>query len=66
MTAAIDDFVEEWSQHFKPNECKNFNLEAIKLSEEKQNLPFLKPAQPSSLPYWLMKLRFRFAHQPIL
>ena len=39
MTAAINDFVKEWSQHFKPNECKNINLEVIKLSKEKHKLP---------------------------
>ena len=40
MTAAIYDCVEEWSQHIKPHECKNMNLEAIKQSKEKHNLPF--------------------------
>ena len=39
MTAAINDFVKKWSQHFKPNEGKNINPEAIKLSKEKHNLP---------------------------
>ena len=43
MTAAFNDFVKEWSQHFKPNECKNINLEAIKLCNEKHNL------EPTSL-----------------
>ena len=40
MAAAIKKFIEEWSQYFKPNECKNINLEAIKQCEEKHNLPF--------------------------
>ena len=39
MTAEINDFVEEWSQHFKPNECKNINVEIIKTRKQKLNLP---------------------------
>ena len=43
MTATINDFVEEWLQHFKPNKCKNIQLEVIKLCKEKRNFPSLKP-----------------------
>ena len=39
MTAAINDFVKEQSQHIKSNKCKNINLKAIKLCKEKHNLP---------------------------
>ena len=45
MTAAINDFVKEWSQLFKPNKCKNFNLETTKLCKKKKNnITSLKPA----------------------
>ena len=30
MTAAINDFVEEWSKYFKTDKWKNIKLEAIK------------------------------------
>ena len=43
MIVAINYFVKEWSQHLKPNEWKNINLEAIKLGKEKQKLTFRKP-----------------------
>ena len=57
MTAAIND----WSQHFQPNKCKNINIEPTKPSKEKHILPLVN--QPFSLHYWLIKLRLGFAHQ---
>ena len=51
MTAAINDFVKEWSQHFKPNECKTIKLEVIKLCKEKTQLTSLKAAFPH---YWVL------------
>ena len=44
--------------------ARNINLNAIKLSKEKHNLLLVN--QPSSLHYWLIKLRFRFVHQLII
>ena len=42
MTAAINDFVKEQSQHFKPNKCKKTStLQLRKLSNEKHNLPLI-------------------------
>ena len=38
MTAANNNFVQEWSQLYKPSEWKNINHETIKLSKEKHNL----------------------------
>ena len=55
MTATISDFVKKRSQLT----AKNVNLESIKLNKVKHNLPLTN--QPSSLHYWLMELRFRFA-----
>ena len=63
MTAAINDFVEEWSQHFKPSESENINLEVINLCKEKHNLPLRNLA--SFIHYWVMELGFRFSQQPI-
>ena len=42
MTAEINDFVEEWSQLFKPNECKNIKRGIINIV--KKQLTSLKPA----------------------
>ena len=43
MTAASNDFVKEWSQHFKPNECKKTSTYKTKTisykTKEKHNLP---------------------------
>ena len=64
MTAAIKDFVKEWSHHFKLNVCKKTSTwSLIKLNKEKHNLPLLN--QPSFFYYWLMRFRFGFVHQLI-
>ena len=62
---AFLEFVKKWSQHFKSNEHKKktSNLEAIKLSKETQNLPFVN--QPFIYIIGLMEFRFGFAHQPV-
>ena len=62
MTATINSFLEKWSQHSKPNECKNIDLGTITRSKEKRNLPL--GIQPSSLHYRVIEPRFGFAHQP--
>ena len=62
MTAAINDFVEEWSQQFKPNECKN-KFQVIKPCKRKTQLTFLKPVILS--PSWVMEPIFGFALQPV-
>ena len=44
MTATINDIVEEWPQHFKPNKCKKSNLNFKQCKEKEPQPTSLKPA----------------------